>query len=90
MEWINDILNSNGCSEDIFRLLVDRGGGNVADAHGYTALMQASRAGYLEIVKLLLDRGAVIDSVDKGGNKAFIKAAAGCHVEIVKIGRAHV
>lgn len=83
MELINQILNAARCNEDVFRLMLDRGGENEADACGRTAPFQASGAGHLDIVKLLLDRGVGIDIFDREGNAALIVAADG-QVDAVK------
>ena len=84
MDLISQILDVARRNEDVFRLLLDRGGENEADACGRTAPYQASAARHLEIIKLSLDRGVGIDSVDREGNTALVAAAADGHVDAVK------
>ena len=47
-------------------------------------LMVAAEAGYLEIVKLLIEAGHPIDSQDSGGYTALILSAEAGHIEIVE------
>lgn len=52
-------------------------------ANGMTALMAASRNGNLEIVQILLDHGADVNSVTHGNMTALGFAQAGKHADIV-------
>ena len=81
---INQILNAPRRNEDVFTLLLDRGGENDSDACGRTAPYQASGARHLEIIKLSLHRGVGIDSVDRERNTELVAAAADGHVDAVK------
>ena len=53
-------------------------------ATGSTPLSDAAFRGNLEIVKLLLDRGARIDATNRDGNTPLIAAAFMCHTEVVQ------
>ena len=55
------------------------------DKNGYTALINASQDGYVEIVKLLLAKGAQIASKDKCGGTALMRARWSGKVEVVKL-----
>jgi uncharacterized protein len=46
------------------------------DASGQTPLMHAARAGQVEALSLLLDRGAATDATDSAGYTALIHAGA--------------
>lgn len=49
------------------------------------SLHAAAEGGYLEIVQILLDHGAAIDSIVKGSKEtALLLAAKELHVEVVK------
>lgn len=52
---------------------------------GWTPLMIASGRGYLEIVKLLLEKGANVNARGRGGCAALIEASGKGHLEIVKL-----
>ena len=58
---------------------------NAIDRHGHTALMEAAKAGDLELVKDLLRRGAVLDARSEKGKTALHYAAANGHVDVVKL-----
>jgi ankyrin repeat protein len=60
------------------RLLLDGGADpSLADSNGFTPLMVAARTGYLEVLRLLLARGAAVDAVEPcDGATAFHYA---CH-----------
>ena len=70
---------------DIYRVreLIDHV--NDINKYGDTALMYAACIGHLEIVKLLLSRGADINAINKYGNIALTCAAYNRHLEIVKV-----
>jgi ankyrin repeat protein len=53
--------------------------------YGETVLMQASRAGYVDIVKTVIGAGAEVKLRDKSGKSALLFASANDHEEIVKI-----
>ncbi|MFH0822774.1 MAG: ankyrin repeat domain-containing protein [Pseudomonadota bacterium] len=69
------------------RVLLDRGADvNAVAAYGRrTVLMNAARDGYLDIVRLLADGGAVLDARDGMGNTALGEAAENGHSEIVRL-----
>ena len=52
---------------------------------GWTALMVAARYGHLEVVKVLLAKGADVNAKDNAGNTALMVAAKYGHPEVVKI-----
>jgi hypothetical protein len=56
----------------------------MGDGRGYTALQIASFHGHLDVVKILVDRGADVNKADIHGDTALSSAAYGGHVEIVK------
>jgi ankyrin repeat protein len=60
---------------------------NVKDKDGNTPLIIASREGHTDIVKVLLDKGADIDVVDKSsiGTTALIIALKGSHTDIAEL-----
>ncbi|KAL5502776.1 hypothetical protein EMCRGX_G009597 [Ephydatia muelleri] len=55
-----------------------------AGKDGFTALMMASRKGRVECVKLLLDKGASADLLDKRGDTALMMASREGRVECVQ------
>lgn len=61
----------------------------LADPAGASALILASRKGALTIMKMLLEREAEINAVDKEGNSAIFDAAHCGNIEAVKILLAH-
>ena len=58
---------------------------DVRDWRGYTPLMWASAAGHLEMVRLLLERGAQVDSRATDGTTALILASGNGAVDLVKL-----
>ncbi|KAI3434440.1 hypothetical protein D9Q98_002517 [Chlorella vulgaris] len=66
------------------RLALDRNV-DTADGHGGTALLDAAANGQVEVVRLLLDRGADLEAVDSDGDTALAVAAAHGHVEVVRL-----
>lgn len=57
---------------------------NTRDESGETALMQASKSGHLEVIKLLLAKGADANAKSKDGTTALIHAAQRGHTDVVK------
>ncbi|VDK20228.1 unnamed protein product [Taenia asiatica] len=55
------------------------------DAAGSTPLVLASRQGYLEIVKCLLEANAKLDQIDQDGWSALRSAAWGGHIDVVNL-----
>ncbi|KAJ3445398.1 ankyrin repeat and socs box protein [Anaeramoeba flamelloides] len=51
---------------------------------GETALMKASESGHLEVVRLLLKKGANLAIEDRNGETAFLKACRNGHLEVVQ------
>jgi ankyrin repeat protein len=47
--------------------------------------MNAAEGGHVDIVSLLLDRGANIDKFTPGGQNALIRASGKGHLEVVKL-----
>ena len=58
---------------------------NACDDEGCTALMHASRMGFIQIVRILLDNGADPEARSKDGETALILASRGAHTEIVHL-----
>ena len=80
-------LSSNSNLTYTVRLLLDKGA-NANAKHRedeITAVMQASRKGHRDIVQLLCERGADVNTKDKEGNTALHYAAQHGHVEVVKL-----
>jgi hypothetical protein len=75
MNSIRSIINGNATEEQILEEVTERFGGpvdvNERDAEGRTALMDAVRHGYVSVVELLVNKGAIIDAKDKDGKTAF-------------------
>jgi len=68
------------------KALDHKAGINARDINGQTALMVAAAAGSAEIVKLLLEKGAELDHIDRSGETPLIKASTGSfNLEIVKL-----
>jgi len=68
------------------KALAGKAGVNARDVNGQTALMLAAAVGSTEIVKLLLEKGADLEHIDRGGESALIKAASGSfNLETVKV-----
>ena len=77
-----------GAIEEVVRLLA-RDGINIEarddNDNGLTALMLAARWGKTEVVKLLLDRGADIETKDNNGQTALMLATQSGNTEIVEL-----
>ncbi|KAL5964078.1 Ankyrin repeat domain-containing protein 50 [Taenia solium] len=73
LEVVKSILNQN--SVDV----------EARDAAGSTPLVLASRQGYLEIVKCLLEANAKLDQIDQDGWSALRSAAWGGHIDVVNL-----
>ena len=58
---------------------------NAPDWRGYTALMWASAAGHLEVVRFLLEAGAQVDRRAADGTTALILASGNGALDIVKL-----
>jgi ankyrin repeat protein len=57
---------------------------NAVDRDGHTPLIKAAKAGDVELVKDLLNRGAQLDAKSVKGKTALHYASANGHVEVVK------
>ncbi|MGB6065389.1 MAG: ankyrin repeat domain-containing protein [Desulfomonilaceae bacterium] len=53
--------------------------------HGDSPLMVAVSAGHVQIVELLLDKGAEIEETDTDGNTSLMKAARTGHLDVVQL-----
>lgn len=72
---------------DVVRVLLQDGRVNVNETSGevdWTPLAAASRYGYYDAAKLLIDNKANVNSKDKWGNSNLVLAAYGNHLEIAK------
>jgi hypothetical protein len=58
---------------------------NWKDEEGFTALIWACVYGHVEVVKLLLDRGALIDLLPNGGGTALMNASYDGKIECVRL-----
>jgi len=69
---------------DKVKELLDNGA-NVNEWNGGTALFTASYYGHLDVVKLLIERGAEVNTMSQRGESALGNAAAGGHMDVVNI-----
>ena len=58
---------------------------NIVNMRGWTALILASAHGHTDIVKLLLDKGALIDMTGTDGWTALIAASQTGHVDVASL-----
>jgi uncharacterized protein len=58
---------------------------NAPDRHGQTGLMIAGRDGQVDVVRLLIERGALLDHTAKYGLSAIMLAVINGHLEIVRL-----
>jgi serine/threonine-protein phosphatase 6 regulatory ankyrin repeat subunit B len=66
------------------RWLVESGADLDDNGMGWTALIEATRIDDLEMVKLLVQAGANVDSLDELGRNAFMIACQNSSIEVVK------
>jgi ankyrin repeat protein len=77
-----------GVTERVKQLLDGDGGAHVdeKDEYGKTALMWASEFGHTEVVRLLLEKGALLDEKDeRRGWTALMQASYKGHTEVVRL-----
>jgi len=55
------------------------------DASGYTALHHAAVGGHLDVIEVLLDKGAKLDAIGSRGETALYLAASKGNYEVVKL-----
>jgi hypothetical protein len=58
---------------------------DAVDGDGFTALIYAARCGYIEVVEVLVERGAKLDVVDSECGTAVCEAAASGHAHVVDV-----
>ena len=56
------------------------------DEDSYTPLLIAAAHGQTEAMKLLIDRGAPVDDLDKDGKSVVFVASEENHTEVLKVG----
>jgi Raf kinase inhibitor-like YbhB/YbcL family protein len=78
-------LAAAGCHRDVVRsILAD--GVNVNGAEGdVVPLLSAAGDNCVEVVQMLLDRGAKVDAKDRNGRTALIRASQAGHLEMVRL-----
>ena len=79
------ILDIHERVEDVQFLLSHGAEINACDDEGCTALLHASRMGFMQIVRILLDNGADLEARNEDGETALISASRGAHIEIVRL-----
>ena len=75
----------SGSIVEVEWMLYKRRDPNLLDSRGRAALLMASSAGYVEIVRLLLEAGANKEAADDDGRTALLTASCAGHVNIVRI-----
>lgn len=58
---------------------------NATNANGGTPLMEAAWNGYLDIVRLLVEKGANVNAIDDEGGTALMLACKNCHLGVTKV-----
>ncbi|UKZ63159.1 uncharacterized protein TrAtP1_004389 [Trichoderma atroviride] len=78
---------ANNGNEAVLKALLAHGGINIniPNMHGDTPLSRAADKGYENIVQLLLDNNANIESVDKNGETPLLRAAGKAFDRIVEL-----
>lgn len=69
------------------RCLIELGGdvnGYVSDKEGYSLIHWAAQEGHVDVIKLLVERGANPDLLDDSGHTPLYKAASEGHADIVE------
>lgn len=69
--------------EDCARAIAQGADLNAKTEIGDTALMWAAGRGHADVVRLLLDAGAVVNIINQYGNGALVRAAGYGHVEVM-------
>ncbi|KAI9980398.1 hypothetical protein PInf_026270 [Phytophthora infestans] len=71
----------------VCELLLDVGRASVdaAEWRGYTPLMAAAKRGFVDIVQVLLSRGATVEAVNRDGNRALEIAARSGRAAVVRV-----
>lgn len=70
---------------DTVRRFLDQVNINVKNEFGFTSLMFASMKNYVEMVQLLLERGADVNSQNEKGASALFYASMEGHIDIAKL-----
>lgn len=71
-----DLLNNRHNNCNITNLLISAGANlNYKNNYGYTALISASRLGFIDIVNILIKAGSAIDTGDANGQTALMTAS---------------
>ena len=78
-------LVAKGDAAGLAQALAEGGDPDARDRWGVSALAQAAAGGKLEIVQLLLDKGAQVDKSSDAGNTPLMLAAARGHDAVVAV-----
>ncbi|KAK7177745.1 ankyrin repeat protein [Paraphaeosphaeria sporulosa] len=76
--WVRALVGEKTCMSWFYRPADEK------DEHGRTALSHATSEGHVDVVRLLLDRGADVNTTDKDNLTALHRAADQGHGEVIR------